>query len=297
MKHLLLAATVMLAAFGPDDNSRTVAYDPQRVVTIVTNVDRMTDIQFSPGERIKQMMFGMPDGPAGGPDPADMQKSPLLMNAPIWGKRPGVTTLTVITIMPDDYTERAYKFVIRVKDKTTDLDPEATYWLTFTYTTQQRFQADPAAKDVAVAAQAKAVETSKQRKDRLAREAIEAQLRSDVRAGARNWHYLAIGDSTIAPCYDCTWDNSRQTAMRFTLNTAMPTIYVVDTPAWDCQGKPPGLNATAERTAPSDVTDDMVTVHETDPHFRLRLGAKVVDIYNCSYDPVGHDPMLRTAQQ
>jgi type IV secretion system protein VirB9 len=278
---------------GKDQNSRTVAYDPLNPVLIVTNVGAMTDITFSAGERIKQMMFGSDNGPVAGPSAEAMQKAPLLANAPIWGKSVGMTSLTIVTIMPDDFTERRYAFVVKVKPKTEDLDPDATYWLTFSYTQQQRFEANPQAKAEAVAVVQKSAETWKQKKAREAREAIEATLRQDVRAGTRNWRYVAMGDASIAPCYDCTWDNTRQTGFRFNPNTTIPSVYVVDTPPWcDLTKAPPSEYLKApERTAPADVKDDTVVVHETAQHFRFRLGAKVLEVWNCGYDPVGHDPM------
>ncbi len=304
MKHWALCG--LIAAATPayaDNNARTIQYDPNKPETIVTNVKKMTTVTVGAGERISHMMFGDdgPDAPAGGPRKEELEASPLFSNAPIWGKRSGTTVATILTLMPDGFTERTYKFIIEVRPEVAGLDPQATYWLTVKYSQAEQYQANPAAKEAAQAVVAKRQETWKEKQERTRLEALEASLREDVHNGPQNYRYLAQGDPTIAPCYDCTWDNSRMTAFRLNPNTPAATIYVVDTPAHcDPTKSAPAeyLNAPDGRVAPATVRGDLTIMHETARHIRFRLGQKTTDIFNCGYDPVGAPSyVIRTAQQ
>ena len=48
-----------------------------------------------------------------------------------------------------------------------------------------------------------------------------------------------------------------------------------------------------EQTVDTTVMDDMVVVQQTAPHFRLRSGEEVLELYNCDYDPIGSNPWHR----
>ncbi len=304
MRFLTFCSVLAVAAPAYADNTaRTIQYDPNKPETIVTNVKKMTTVTVGAGERISHMMFGDdgPDAPAGGPDKKELEASPLFSNAPIWGKRAGTTVATILTLMPDGFTERTYKFVIQVNPEVNGLDPQSTYWLTVKYSQAEMFQANPAAKEAAQAVVAKRQETWKEKQERTRLEAIEASLREDVHHGPQNYRYLAQGDPTIAPCYDCTLDNSRMTAFRLNPVTPQPTVYVVDTPAHcDVTKSAPAeyLNAPDGRVAQSSVKNGETVIQETSRHFRLRVGAKVADVFNCGYDPVGTpSSIIRTARQ
>jgi len=69
-------------------------------------------------------------------------------------------------------------------------------------------------------------------------------------------------------------DNGQWTLMRFPGLSEKPAVYVV--------GDDGG-----ERLARQHGAGDFVVVEEIAPHFRLRLGANVLDILNTAYDPAG----------
>ena len=85
-----------------------------------------------------------------------------------------------------------------------------------------------------------------------------------------------------------------------------PAIFIADSPAWcDLNRPPPDWYLKApERVVRADPMDDLMVLHETAEHIRLRMGNKsetgqenghVVDISNCGYDRIGHNPGTGTS--
>ena len=62
--------------------------------------------------------------------------------------------------------------------------------------------------------------------------------------------------------------------MRFPGLSEKPAVYVIGDDG-------------SERLARQHAAGDFVVVEEIAPHFRLRLGANVLDIINTAYDPAG----------
>lgn len=251
---------------GRDDPTmRIAAYNPMSRVALTLTTNRMTNITFSSQERIKRFALGMQgleNCPVGVPHKGKGENNePFLNNMPLIGLKAGTTDLLVITLLPDG-AERTYQFVLNVQPSE---DANVVYGLTFTYP-----------REVAAAAKEVAATTWKQKRDATARKVAEDRLATDIFYGQRNWRYVAQGrDAEIAPTEIS--DNTRLTAFRYPANMAQPTIYIVD----------PAGN---ELTAPTTVRDDMIIVQRTAPHFRLRLGPRVLDVWNKAYDPIGTNP-------
>jgi type IV secretion system protein VirB9 len=265
-----------------DAHVRTEIYDPMNRVPIVLQKGMVTNIAFSPSERIKRTMFGL-GGPVSSLDPQDANQAPMVNNVQFFGREVGVSNAVVVTILPDGM-ERTYVLALRVVPTPADgsEDPAATFSLMFTYPLQEK-----------AAAQQVAAVSWKEQKAAKDKAVAEARLNQDVFYGVQNWKYLAQGkDSDIAPTE--AHDNGRITGFRYPGNMPHPTVFVVtDTTPGMSQacttGKPSGDEG--QESAPQTrAYDDMLIVEQTAPHFRLRSGTKVVEIYNCGWDPIGSNP-------
>ncbi|MGH7106557.1 MAG: TrbG/VirB9 family P-type conjugative transfer protein, partial [Acetobacteraceae bacterium] len=123
-------------------------------------------------------------------------------------------------------------------------------------------------------------EAARRRRERRAAELAlrqqaeaEQQLRdSSFREEA--CHYEAKGKypNPLTPL--CPISNGQQVIMRFPGLTKMPAVYAVNDDG-------------TERLARQHASGDYVVVEELDSHFRLRLGADVLDIIDTSFNPVG----------
>jgi type IV secretion system protein VirB9 len=285
-----LAAVQALALSDPevskeDAHVRTVAYDPQNRTPLVLQKGMVTNITFDKMEMIKRIVFGDANGPVSSLDKTDANQDPLINNLPLFGKEVGSTDLIVITRSPDGQ-ERAYLFALQVVPPPGGggEDPHATFGLSFTYPIQEK-----------EAQQQQARMAWQERRKAKALEVAEARLDTDVFYGPQHWSYMAVGhDRDIAPTE--AHDNTRLTALRYPGNMGHPAVFKVND---DVQGKPSvcqGQKPTkAELQAPEQaldttVVDDMIVVQQTAPHFRLRSGDEVLDLYNCDYDPIGSNP-------
>ena len=261
---------------------RTAPYDPLNRVAITTHVGESLSITFSNDDRIEHLVLGQDDAPIGIPKQEKGANAPPAVHVlPIQAFAPGTTNLIVVTLQPDNYTERTYQFLVHVKPslKDPDTDPDETCSLTFTYKAQEQ-----------QVAHQNAVVTWKERQAAALQKKAEARLSTDIFYGDHNWKYIAIGDNTIAP-YEAS-DNGWLSGFRFPGNVSLPTAYIVDGGAWCDMKKPPPTDwlRAPERTARTESKDDMLIVQQTAPHFRFRLGAHVVDVSNCGFDAVGHNP-------
>ena len=241
---LLLCSAAIPASAG---QIITLPYDENAVVPLTAMVSRAFDIKFSNDDRIKYFVLGKPsDGPVGLPQGKDSAAPPAVHVLPIEVFEPGVTNLLVDTVMPDDYSERTYHFVITVLPEAKD-DSNAVYELRFTYKQQEQQVAQQAAWHTAVT-------TWKEKKAAADRQKAEARLSTDVFYGERNFRYIAIGDQSIAP-HEAS-DNGWLSAFRFPGNTELPSAYIVDGGAWcDLTKAPPSdwLHA-PERTARTEAS-------------------------------------------
>jgi type IV secretion system protein VirB9 len=298
----LLASTVATHAFalespqpGKDDaRCRQVEYKDTNIVGITSYVGRAMFIKLDTPERIEKFMAGTngDDAPITVPNPQNMNNQPLHSTLPLWATKPGTTNVVILSLLPDDVTERTYMIEVTVKPalKKGDDDSDATYCLKFTYNDQIKQEK---IRQAAAAAPARRRETE--------REKAEARLATDPFYGEQNYKYLAFGDKTIAPVQ--VSDNFNSTALRFPGNMARPAILIADSPAWCDLTRPPPdwyLKASEHKTTGEPVPmDDLMVLHQTAEHIRLRMGNQsetgqenghVVDISNCGYDPFRGNP-------
>lgn len=265
-----------------DPHVRTAVYDPSNRVQITLQKGRVSNISFDPAEQIKRITgvnLDNKDGIIETVSGSDGNQQPLVNNLPLIGMNVGETDLVVITVV--DGKERPYIFDIKVVDAPS---PDVSYALSFTYPIQEQ--------------QAKvqvARLTWKQKQEEKQREIATARLNTDPFYGPQNWQYLAQGIARpLAPIE--VHDNGQITAFRYPGNMAQPAIFrVLDNEPGQpaaCRGARPttaDLQAT-EQATDTQVMDDMIIVHMTGSHWRLRSDTAVLDIWNCAYDPIGQNP-------
>ncbi len=290
---IALLCTVALPAFAlstpepsqKDAHVRTQAYDPQNRTLLVLQQGMVTNITFDTMEMIKRIVFGDEDGPVTSLKKDDGNQNPLINNLPLFGKVVGRTDMVVITHSADGM-ERPYLFAIQVVPAPRDGSEaaEATFSLSFTYPIQQK-----------QAAQQVAAVSWKEKQAAKMQAVAESRLNTDVFYGQQNWAYMAMSNfRTIAPIE--AHDNGRLTVLRYPGNMDHPAIFKVldgaQAPSAVCNhGKPTKdeLNA-PEQMVSTVVMDDMIVVQQTAPHFRLRAGDQVADVWNCKWDPIGAEP-------
>lgn len=147
------------------------------------------------------------------------------------------TNLIIVT------DRRSYKFRLKFRGDRA----EATYELAFQY---------PDAK----------------REDRR-QAAVERGFNQGVKA--YNLNYTMSGDRDIAPIN--AWDNGRVTYFKFSANTDMPSIYVVDAE---------GNESLIPRTVVGSA-NDIIVVHKVSPKWIIRLGNRALAVFNEAYNPYG----------
>ena len=294
----LLSSTIATAAFAQEDRVTVdakcsqVEYHDSAIIGITSYVGHAMFIKLDTQERIEKFLAGAngDDAPITVPDPQKMNNQPLHSTLPLWATKPGKTNVVILSLLPDDVTEHTYMIDINVKaaPKKDESDADATYCLKFTYNDQIKQEK---ARLVAAAAP--------QRRQDIERKKAEDRLATDPFYGEQNYKYLAFGDKAIAPTQ--VSDNFNSTALRFPGNMPRPAIFIADSPAWcDLKRAPPDWYLKApERVVRADPMDDLMVLHETAQHIRIRMGNQsetgqenghVVDISNCGYDAFRGNP-------
>lgn len=262
---------------GPHDACMRIAdYDEDNVVRIVTAPDREFDIVFDRTERLQTWNFDSDKPPISAPDPQKAHAASILN---LWATTEGETHLIVTTKLPDD-SERPYQFLIQVKKAISSSDLTCGLRMTYNGVTKQVQVAD---------AKAKTAETWQAKKAAADEAKAKARLAIDFWMGSHNYNYSWIGDQSILPSEPS--DNYQETFLRYPGNREVPAIYTVDTGPW-CSNDPPPRSwlEAPEKAVRYDAKDDGLMIHQTAPHYRLRLGQRVADISDCAYDPVGINP-------
>ena len=300
----LLASTIATSAYALDTPTpnpkeprcRQVEYDDGNITPITTYAGRIGVIKFGREDVVERIeKFGAGDPTTvwvPSPKPGENGGGPVALHGalPFGGLNPGNTNVYVLTLMMDEVNEHSYIIDVTVKPalKPGQDDSDATYCLKFTYNDQIRQEKIK-----------QAAASSPLRRQDIERKKAEDRLAVDPFYGEQNYKYLAFGDKTIAPTQAS--DNFNTTALRFPGNMARPAIFIADSPAWcDLHKPPPDWYLKApERSVRADPMDDLMVIHETAEHYRLRMGNQsetgaenghVVDISNCGYDRIGHNP-------
>lgn len=302
LTYAFLASAIATSAYAleapapgkADPRCRQAEYDSGNIVSITSYAGRAGIIKLDTPERIEKFGAGSAedDAPIAVPNPKNTNNQPLHSALPFWAMKPGKTNVFILSLLPDDVTEHTYMIEVTVKPalKNGEDDSDATYCLQYTYNEQIKQEK---ARQVAVAAP--------QRRRDVAKEKAEARLATDPFYGEQNYKYLAFGDKAIAPVQ--VSDNFNSTALRFPGNMPRPSILIADSPAWCDLTRPPPdwyLKAPEHKTTGEPVPmDDLMVLHQTAEHIRLRMGNKneagqengaVVDISNCGYDPFRGNP-------
>jgi len=87
-----------------------------------------------------------------------------------------------------------------------------------------------------------------------------------------NLEYTMAGDEDLAP--ENAWDNGEHTFFKFQGNRDIPSIFYVDAE---------GNESLVNRTTTGD-SNNIIVVHTVASEYRLRLGNRVLGVYNEGYD-------------
>ncbi len=287
----MLVAAVSFAALGQAAVAvstqgaaqiRVVAYSSLLRTEIIGVIGQPTTITFPPGESVYRVVqTGKPDkngslADAGwqGAAPSEIKDTPLGNNLTLWPVMPGESTMTVIT-MSSAGAQKVYPFRLVARpdsDGAADM-PGVVLNLIFKGGAAAMAPGAPAAARKAGVTRRRAV--TGHGAGAITQAAAKEELRADAFNGADGaCHYIAKGrwPNPIQP--RCPMDNGEWTLMRFPGLSAKPAVYVVGDDG-------------SERLARQHGTGDFVVVEEIAPHFRLRLGANVLDIINTAYDQAG----------
>ncbi len=291
-----IASSSALALVAPQDGKKDIhvrveEYDPANRVALVLQKGSVSTITFDPGETIKRLMLGDTGGPVSSLGPDDLNQQPMVNNAPLFAKAVGRTNLVVLTSTFDGH-EQHYLFDLRVidssKNPTADdpYDPSVTLSLTISYAQQTAQQ-----QRTTTVQQAKM--TWQEKAAAKAQAVAEARLATDPTYGTQNWQYIVQSANPNLPPVEAH-DNGRITAFRYPGNMAHPTVLLVNDTRKEkpsvCLGQKP---TSEELKAPTQTIDtqvylDMILMHQTAQHWRLRDGsADVGEVWNCAWNPIG----------
>ncbi|OIS90253.1 P-type conjugative transfer protein VirB9 [Brucella cytisi] len=121
------------------------------------------------------------------------------------------------------------------------------------------------------------------RVSREAREKAEVDAAFLTAPGEANIKYSMSGDLDLAPVN--AWDNGRFTFFKFAANADMPAVYLVDRDG----------NEVLQNPATKGESNNILMVPKVHPRFHIRLGNRVLAIYNEAYDPNGLENTTGTA--
>jgi type IV secretion system protein VirB9 len=161
----------------------------------------------------------------------------------------GTTNGVMVTMMPDGKL-RTYQFALRG-----EMGEPSVVKIKFLYPGQEaerRNAAEAVTRDKVQAAQ------------------VNAEIARDAYSGTPNYRYSESGVADFAP--SDAWDNGRVTAFRFAGQTEVPAIYAVDKDG-------------EERLVQFSMQGDVAVAGVVAPAWRLRIGPRVVCVWNEAYAP------------
>jgi type IV secretion system protein VirB9 len=263
-KFALALATALLGSAVPacaallptpaagDPRMRTVQYQPDNVVNVVTTLGATLAIQFAADEAVADIWVSDSDKKdcrvVGAGNVALVKPAVKLAPAPMF-----------VRTQKADGSFRLYTFQLEVRDGDAPA-ADTMFRIRFVYPAEQ-----------AAARRAAAVKAAQQTREVQARRALAAA----PPPGPPNYRYVAQGDANLLP--SAMWDDGQQTHIRWPGNVRVPAVYVIG---------PDGK----EMLANFSVENGEVTVHQTDRMFRFRDGDTVLCVFNRGWDPVGANP-------
>lgn len=261
---------------------RVVDYSPNARVRAVGTVGYTSLLlSFAPDEQIKRVVFGDGGETWDGPDGEEIKQVPLNNHLNLWPKKPGYTTLQVITRRANG-SDRPYQFALVAREPTPACrtapapavcdDPDATYGLSFRYPEDERaVRAAEAAERARRWRDEAPLRAERQAQAQLV--AARDRLEVDFFAGGacRNWMYEAEGNAAgkAALVPDDVADNGQEVAFRFKGGREVPAFLL------------PAANGKDEQPVrPSYRGGDVAVLPLVAPEIRLRLGDAVLHVYN-----------------
>lgn len=243
---------------GPRDRRiRTVPYQADNVVEMHGTVGDTLTIQFEP--TVTHIDVAASD--------RDKEHIDIAPSEPVLFVKPKIAlpmqSMFVKTTRADG-SIRLYSFRWDAVERSNDAsDADATFVVRFTYAGEE--------------AAARAAEW---RKGAAARAAWRAEHTAQLAMATQtpvcsNERYVGQGDRSLVPQSVC--DDGATTRLRFAGNTRLPAVYMI---------APDGKEALTNYS----VENGTIIIHQTNPHFRLRDGDTVLDIWNKAWSPVGTNP-------
>jgi type IV secretion system protein VirB9 len=233
---------------------RSITYQPDNVVNVVTTLGSTLAIQFADSEIVQDIWVSdsaKKDCKVQGAGNIALIKPAAVMPA---------APMFVRTALRDGGF-RLYTFQLQVKEgDTAEGTPDTMFRIRFAYPAEE-----------AAAKRAAATKAWRERQERQ----VQARLATAKSLAAPNWRYVAQGDRNLVPAE--TWDDGQSTFLRFTGNVRIPAVYVIN---------PDGKEALVDYS----VEAGLVTIHQTAPQFRLRDGDTVLAVFNRAWDPLGSNP-------
>lgn len=280
----ILAGPALAETDSPaDPGIERVPYDPMKRHTISTAMDGVVNITVSPRERVIRMTFAQ-DGIWEGPDPKALASHPLKNNVPLWPKRPGRTTLVLLT-EDDEGREHPYYYTLVANDASPvnlasagDMKAaetqDSTVGVVMIYPERER--EDKAAE--AHARQQARLASGQAYQVRSLDAKIKANLVENARCEGKNVRYTGQGDKAVlAPVHLC--DDGHSTFFHYPGNMHPPGIFL------------PALDGKDEEWVPTHTAPGGVVVAEmVSGEFHLRAGKAVLYVWNHAFNPIGTDP-------
>src|ERR1044072_9508703 len=269
-----------------DPHSLSVPYDPDQTYQVKMQYGLQCVVQIGANEQMLQTIFN-PGAPVESINVKNAQsEEPLINYIPLVGAQPGGPTS--VTILSKDISghQRTYPLLVTVLKPPSDgsVADGVCLKLKFTYSAAQVAASVP---------QQMRGPSPKELQAKKMAEVAKARLNEDPWYGPQNDNFWISGpNQDIAPRY-APHDNGTITLFDFA--GPAPSIMLVESNGMPnvCKGKRPTddeLNA-PEQTLNQDRYLNMVRVHATAWHFRLRVNStatnstpgKVMDIWNCGY--------------
>lgn len=263
-------ATQLPAGGRLDSRIRYVAYSPDQVVHLSTNVGGTLVVTFSATETVMSVAETDSNHLAASPE-ANF----------LFFKPSASLSLQPVIVLTRQTNGSIRRYVFEIETVATknmgDKAPGIYFSVQFLYP-----QDDTAAAVEAAAATAKLNQKEAEKAKQKMNEATVAaafeedkEAPRDPLAGPRNYKYNGRGDTSLIP--SSIWDNGYSTVMQFSSNTRIPSIFVEN---------PDGNEAIANYS----VSGNTVQISQTAKEFVLRDGKMVLDIFNLAYSPVGTNP-------
>lgn len=279
---------------------RVVRYSATKRQEITGVVGQPTTFKFPSGESVYRVVQTTKVGSDGnlteagwqGPKPEEVKDTPLGNVVTLWPARPGYSTMTIITKLPDG-SQKPYAYRLTAITDTDGAADRSDVTLNLISEGGPTGVNNPGraggSSDDSLRKVASSTDdqprprpvSQRARKGRAEDEAAAERIRIDAFNRAEGCQFTVKGtDSTIEP--RCPLTNNIWTLLRFPGLTQKPSVYISD-PAYLC-GADDGSH---ERLARQHQAGDLVVVEEIAQRLCVRLSPYVLQIDNTAWNPAG----------